>query len=1016
MSERKTLGQLMGREADRSSATAAASAMAPQITVEERESGSGVPFDRDFPVAVLEVLNNFTFNQINSATSAGSFNPVFLPPEAFSQPAIDVRSTPTEGGFGKFVSSNQTEQDIDPTTHFNHGGDPKALSGGFFDSRRIALFKMHSQNANLLSIIPGAGTGNLIGGQRESLSPEAPPENEDPKDPASIRFAIHEVLKASNRFSPSTQTPFISEGQMTQGTWTTNSGLGVYDKDAATFNLGDMRQLAMEILQGAVGHPNAINVEDLVKALPDNGNFADAADELAALFGDPQLGFGRVSIENLGIRSTEVADRVLGGAENIRSVNSLLDYLRASDPEFSGSSEKTGISRNKDSYGTMNSPLEPFDGPTPFGMILPVIVIAVALVLIVKLFELIFSFIEDEGKFPDTNKPHTLTLGSSKFTPTDFFEKFLDFVGLPRLEYPFADNVNRGIRLFFGLPTEIDLADTDSWLGLLDALLNIMSGPGYYLVICKQVARDFEQVNEAFDSFELGFGPSFITSVVKLFEAFTTSVTFRFFVRMAELGNRYAMFKYKRASTSGRRVSSRQVKNFPVLRHDRHFYTRVNAGNRQGVLPPTSLSAHWSVLMGGGLIGIPEAGNTLAMPNATELAAFDSERGTLPSLMEPRFLEEGSMPTFFTDYLSPKGGMTSRIPSEVVQHFERDTNAEYCPFYIHDVRTNEIVHVPSFITSIDESFSADYNETDGYGRTDPVRTYSKTSRSISLAFKLVAASEKDHELMWYMVNRLVAMLYPSRNSGRQLIDSTGEITHLQPFSQVPTESPLVRLRLGNIFHSNYSTKAFARMMGFPDRMTTQLKKRLSEKDADLDTIRANLGELIRSASKVFKERAWILLPDGSDPFLEEAKFYTQLAEAGKVTENLSCPAGIGTTCLIRAGTKLKLIAVPAEGGAGAALSSLPTPGADAPKPPKPITVTTQQDFSGDLKSVKRVAVVTPTPTADDENSTTTRNDDFATFDVGTFDPIGDESLTDAVFGKAGVSFAKAAKEAKEKLK
>ena len=1012
MSERKTLGQLMGRESDRSSATAAAAAMAPQMTVEERNSGEGVPFRRDFSVGVLELLNSFTFNQINSATTSAGFSPVFLPPEAFAQPAIDVRSHPTEGGFGKFISSRgHVPGDIDPTTHFNHGGDPKALSGGFFDSQRIALFKMHSQNSNLLSILPGSGTGNLLEGQRESLSPEAPPENTDPNDPASIKFAIHEVLKASNRFSPSTQTPFISEGQMTQGTWTTNSGIGVYDKDADTFNLGDMRQLAMEMLQGAVGHANAVNVEDLMKALPDNGNFAEAADRLSVLFGDPQLGFGRVSIENLGIRSTEVADRVLGGSENTRSANSILDFLRINDPEFSGSSEKTGIPRNKDSYGTMNSPLEPFDGPTPFGMIFPVIVIAVALVLIVKLFELIFSFIEDEGKFPNHNVPYTLIRGSSRLAPNGIFEKFLDFIGFPTLEYPFADNVNRGIRLFFGLPTELDLADASSWEGLLDALLNIMSGPGYYLVICKQVARDFEQVNEAFDSFKPGFGPSFLTSLITLFEAFMSSVTFRFFVRMAELGNRYAIFKNHRAATSGRRVHSRQVKSFPVMRHDRLYYTRVNDGFR--AVPPTALSAHWSILMGSGILGSPMEGIERPMPTPEELSNFDSTTQTLPAIMDdPRNFHLQHKPQFFRNSISRVDSTTSRIPIEVVQHFEREANAEYCPFYIHDLRTNEVVHIPSFITSIDESFSADYNETDGYGRTDPVRVYSKTSRQISLSFKLVAASEPDHELMWYMINRLIAMLYPSRNSGRELIDSTGEITHLQPFSQVPTESPLVRLRLGNVFHSNYSTKAFARMMGFPDKMTTQLKKRLAARDKDLDVIRANLGELIRSAAKVFKDRAWLLIPASSNAFQAgdtsgiEAIMDSGLAEE---TEDLACAVSLGRLCTITSGVKVRLIAV--SDGAEGALASLPVPGSDPPKKPKPITVTTQTRLVGNLEGVKRRSTTVPNPTPDNENNTYTTHNDVAIFSLE-FDPVDNLRGTDAIFGQAGVAFAKAAKEAK----
>ena len=76
---------------------------------------------------------------------------------------------------------------------------------------------------------------------------------------------------------------------------------------------------------------------------------------------------------------------------------------------------------------------------------------------------------------------------------------------------------------------------------------------------------------------------------------------------------------------------------------------------------------------------------------------------------------------------------------------------------------------------------------------------------------MVPMNEDDFNEMWYKVNKLTTLIYPQWSEGT-LMDS-GDSTFIQPFSQVPTASPLCRLRVGDLFTSNYSKVAMARMMG-----------------------------------------------------------------------------------------------------------------------------------------------------------------------------------------------------------
>lgn len=153
---------------------------------------------------------------------------------------------------------------------------------------------------------------------------------------------------------------------------------------------------------------------------------------------------------------------------------------------------------------------------------------------------------------------------------------------------------------------------------------------------------------------------------------------------------------------------------------------------------------------------------------------------------------------------------SNRLSQNLVKKIESYLNAEYMPFYFHDLRTNEIISFHAFIDNISDSFSPEYTTHSGFGRIDDVKNYVKTTRNISISFTIASTSKNDHDLMWYQINKLVSMVYPqwSRGVNNKIFPSMQ-----YPFTQVPTNSPLIRLRVGDVIKSNYSKKNLARKFG-----------------------------------------------------------------------------------------------------------------------------------------------------------------------------------------------------------
>ena len=154
---------------------------------------------------------------------------------------------------------------------------------------------------------------------------------------------------------------------------------------------------------------------------------------------------------------------------------------------------------------------------------------------------------------------------------------------------------------------------------------------------------------------------------------------------------------------------------------------------------------------------------------------------------------------------------TSRFSADQVRRIEDQLEAEHVPFYIQDLRTNEIISFHAFLTSISDSYAADWNGQKGFGRLEAAQIYGGGSRSIAVSFSMVPMNEEDFDEMYVKINKLTTLVYPQWSEGTTISTNSG--TFVQPFSQVPTASPLCRIRVGDLFTSNYSKQSMARMMG-----------------------------------------------------------------------------------------------------------------------------------------------------------------------------------------------------------
>jgi len=478
-----------------------------------------------------------------------------------------------------------------------------------------------------------------------------------------------------------------------------------------------------------------------------------------------------------------------------------------------------GARYTKMSFGQLNTYLEQFSGAGTTNMVLLAVTAYAALFVAVSVVAFIMSAII--GKLPRPNYSlSTLPLGAergpsfgaflfdneSESSATDFLSNLGNLLskvlgvmqpyeGAPVFSYFFA--ALEGALSIIGI--NVDEIGSNPITILADALpkvlINFGLTPGYYLTLIREIARDLSLLVD---------GGSAGSGILGIIDSLRTLKIVRFVDTCARIGIINAQSK---------RMSTVMNPDTPAGDGWSSAPQGGDSSSPTGLLTDVYKTAQRRVSRS----RETEGNKRLAWSHSSlgysrsELVTKDLMRSLSLNKIGDKETGIASLRSLKARKLTGESG-TGRISAAQREYHEQILDAEYMPFYFHDLRTNEILSFHAFLSSLSDSFTSNYTAVDGFGRMDPVQIYKNTTRAISFTFTVAATSPDDHEQMWYSVNKLVNMIYPQWSEGDEIIGADGS-KYTQPFSQTIAASPMLRVRIGDVIHSNYSRFALSRIFG-----------------------------------------------------------------------------------------------------------------------------------------------------------------------------------------------------------
>ena len=465
-------------------------------------------------------------------------------------------------------------------------------------------------------------------------------------------------------------------------------------------------------------------------------------------------------------------------------------------------------------YGNIYNPFAQFDSLVSLGQIAVCVAMVIAFVVILELVVLIAkapSYIAPEPyPYSSNNKKllGTSTNQSLAVYPTDgmsageFLQQFLGIKGLFTYTYHGFDQcLQYGLQEFFGIPRGAGVG-----AALATGVLKILLENGRLNVVLREITRN--GIETIMGSEIASGGPYSIEGVGSLIKKIRDSKILGFINVLAQIGDKVAWeiecqgSNLKIGSNASVVDTMSEAREF-IIAKSRLSNGKLAWGNSNSPmlhLPLTSLfvtgADHFARLE----TGIGNMNGLRFVNDALTNAAGDPALRTLTKIA---LGNNGLFPT------------ANRLSTDLVKKMEEQLEADYMPFYIQDLRTNEILSFHAFLEDTSEDFSIEYTQQDGYGRMDKVQIYKGTTRKITVSFKMVATNKEDFSLMWYKINRLAMTIYPQWTQGREV--NVGGIKFIQPFSQIPGATPVIRLRLGDLWRSNYSKQSIARLFGATTR-------------------------------------------------------------------------------------------------------------------------------------------------------------------------------------------------------
>tara|TARA_R110001599_G_scaffold71320_10_gene199181 strand:- start:2199 stop:5615 length:3417 start_codon:yes stop_codon:yes gene_type:complete len=612
----------------------------------------------------------------------------------------------------------------------------------------------------------------------------------DPTKATPLQKKISSMLKMGNRFDPTPgSSPYIEDGQFTEpGIPIEQGAFGVYNDDAVRTSLEDLHKISSSMLVRQAGHAYGNTDPESVSSLSTTG---------------VQMGSEKVGVSRLRPR-------------NAYNAPSKID-LQNAELRFD---DMTGDALlDKESYGVLSTYKEPF-GKAPLANMNTALQSLAEYLVGAAVFTAITSLVEvlEVGTAtPLPGKPHTLKKGSWKKEPAQL--RMIRQLGFPSLDRPAWLCFCYGLGAFLKLPpsalpdpsgppppipggwTAVGawftgvLADADS------VFFNMLYGAGYYANIMRVMRRDLETMLEEIELATSSSGPDPAIIMFNMITSLNSYPAWNFFTAILRMGDVW--------------LSSYE-------RHIRFASMNTTGQTRQRLSrdPGGSKGLAWRHSSAPALTLLNEKyvnASTVFGYDPTFMQQLHNTIGDTYSRSEKSpYKDSGKRGTQARGLFASKPQAGKRYTSEQVTEIENELDAEYCPFYLHDLRTNEVLGFHAFLGDLKDSYSISYAESGGYGRIDKVKIYQDTTRSISLSWTMVATSPSDFDSMWWSLNKLISMIYPQFSMGKPV--TAGSKKFIMPFSQIPTASPVLRLRVGDVIRSNYSRFNLARIFGLSEVM------------------------------------------------------------------------------------------------------------------------------------------------------------------------------------------------------
>ena len=570
-----------------------------------------------------------------------------------------------------------------------------------------------------------------------------------------------------NRFNPTGESPLVVDGKKTGLGWSLQRGnLGFYDPRDASPSNDVLSQLGRNLIALQTGH-------DADRPMPTT----DAT--IIPTF--TQLGLGN-SFDLTRLYGLDPLDK-RSNYTHLKDVDDGIGTLRTergpSGTPLSGPGPRL-------SYGALNSHLEPFEGS--FGIFVVVAIQLIALIALGLVLNLLFGdiFRTDVrsdwrqglrgsemamGQFRSRLMPEESDYSGGSAAVFQFIKDTFDFPN--EIVYTFGQAFMAGLEGFLGF----DLDNFDP----VDAFMNVYKSSGFLAIVVRFVLYDMMDWQELADTWS-GPGSRFVVDALfKTFDIMAGSHTIKFALTMAKSGD-------------------------ATLTIDDGLVRNSAKGYAAG-LPISNSKFLGAAAAGGLMIGslkLQGMSNTYGQASLGGYLSPSGKKDVLKVALD-------NVVTGDTDIFRLDTEGTPFISRDERISYEKALDATYCPFYFHDLRTNEIISFHAFLANLTDSYAANYTDVTGIGRIESAKIYTSTNRSIGLTFKVFAVTADDMDAMWIKINRLVAMVYPQYTAGRAV--SVGGKVLRAPFSQQPVATPMIRLRVGDVIGSNASEMGLSRLYG-----------------------------------------------------------------------------------------------------------------------------------------------------------------------------------------------------------